>query len=155
MTGNGIHILADWPIWLVVIVCGALGQLFKLAVYSTTKGCFDLALIAQGRGLPSLQATVLSCLLVLVGVRSGWSSGQAAFALVFAVIVIHDTVKLRVAASRQREVVFHLVASLPEAGQFHQRVAGYLDPRLHQTSHVAVGVAFGGLFALALGIAPG
>ena len=150
-----MHMLADWPIWLVVIVCGALVQLFKLVVYSTAKRCFDLALIAQGRGLPSLQATVLSCLLVLVGMRSGWNSGQAAFALVFAVIVVHDTVKLRVAASRQREVVFHLVASLPEAGQFHQRVAGYLDPRLHQTSHVAVGVVFGSLFALAFGIAPG
>jgi acid phosphatase family membrane protein YuiD len=147
--------LAEWPIWLVVIVCGALGQLFKLAVYSTTKRRFDLALIAQGRGLPSLQANVLSCLLVLVGVRSGWNSGQAAFALVFAVIVIHDTVKLRVAASRQRKVVYHLVASLPDAGHFHQRVAGYLDPRLHQTSHMVAGVVFGGLFALAFGIAPG
>jgi len=147
--------LADWPIWLVVTVCGALGQLFKLVVYSITKRHFDLALIAQGRGLPSLQANVLSCLLVLVGVRTGWNSGQAAFALVFAVIVIHDTVKLRVAASRQRKVVYHLVASLPDAGHFHQRVAGYLDPRLHQTSHMAAGVVFGGLFALAFGIAPG
>jgi acid phosphatase family membrane protein YuiD len=150
-----MHMLSDLPIWLVVIVCGALGQIFKLAVYSITKRCFDLALIAQGRGLPSLQATVLSCLLVLVGMRSGWSSGQAAFALVFAVIVVHDTVKFRVTASRQREVMFHLVASLPEAGQFHQRVAGFLDPRLHQTSHVVAGVVFGSLFALAFGIAPG
>ena len=105
--------------------------------------------------MPSLQATVLSCLLVLVGMRSGWNSGQAAFALVFAVIVVHDTVKLRVAASRQRRVVYHLVASLPDAGHFHQRVAGYLDPRIHQKSHVAAGVVFGGLFALALGITPG
>lgn len=150
-----MNILADWPVWLVVTVCGVLGQLFKLAVYSVTKRHLDLALIAQGRGLPSLQATVLSCLLVLVVVRSGWNSSQAAFALIFAVIVIHDTVKLRVAASRQREVVYHLVASLPEAGQFHQRVAGYLDPRRHQTSHVSAGVMFGGLFALAFGITPG
>ena len=150
-----MYMLADWPIWLVVTVCGALGQLFKLGVYSITKHRFDLALIAQGRGLPSLQANVLSCLLVLVGVRSGWNSGQAAFALVFAVIVIHDTVKLRVAASRQRKVVYHLVASLPDAGHFHQRVAGYLDPRLHQTSHMVAGVVFGGLFALALGITSG
>ncbi len=150
-----MNMLSDWPIWLVVIVCGALGQVFKLVVYSTTKGHLDLALIAQGSGLPSLQASVLSCLLVLVAIRSGWNSGFTAFALVFAVIFIHDTVKLRVAASRQREVVYHLVASLPDAGHFHQRVAGYLDPRVHQKSHVAAGVVFGGLFALAFGIAPG
>jgi len=150
-----MHLLADWPIWLVVTACGTLGQLIKLVVYSTTKRHFDLALIAQGRGLPSLQSVVLSCLLVLVSMRSGWNSSQAAFALVFAVIVIHDTVKLRVATTRQREVVYHLVASLPDAGHFHQRVAGYLDPRLHQRSHVVAGVVFGGLFALAFGIAPG
>jgi len=150
-----MNLIADWPVWLVVTVCGAMGQAFKLAVYSTTKRHFDLALIAQGSGLPSLQATVLSCLLVLVVMRSGWNSGQAAFALVFAVIVIHDTVKLRVAASRQRKAVYHLVASLPDAGHFHQRVAGYLDPRIHQTSHVVAGVVFGSLFALAFGIEPG
>jgi acid phosphatase family membrane protein YuiD len=150
-----MYILADWPIWLVVIACGALGQLFKLVVYSATKRHLDLALVAQGRGLPSLQASVLSCLLVLVGLRSGWNTGHAAFALVFAVIFIHDTVKLGVAASRQREVVYHLVASLPDAGHFHQRVADYLDPRVHQKSQVAAGVVFGGLFALAFGIAPG
>lgn len=147
--------LADWPIWAVVIAGGTVCQLFKLTVYSGTKRRFDLALVAQGGGLPSLQATLLSCLLVLVVGRSGWQSGEAAFALVFAVIVIHDTMKLRMASSRHREAMFHLVASLPETGEFHQRVADYLDPRLHQASHVAAGVVFGGLFGLALGFSPG
>ncbi len=145
----------NWPVWLVVVACGTLVQVFKVTVYSITKRHFDLAVVAQGRGLPSLQASILSCLLVVVILRSGWNSGQTAFVLVFAVIVIHDTVKLRIAASRQREVVFHLVASLPDAGHLHQRVAGFLDPRTHQVSHVVVGVVFGGLFALAFGIAPG
>jgi len=150
-----MYMLSDWPIWLVVIACGVLGQLFKLVVYSVTKRHLDLALVAQGSGLPSLQASVLTCLLVLVGLRSGWNSSHTAFALVFAVIFIHDTVKLGVAASRQREVAYHLVVSLPDTGHLHQRVAGYLDPRVHQKSHVATGVVFGGLFALAFGIAPG
>ena len=73
----------------------------------------------------------------------------------FAVIVIHDTVKLRVATSLQREAVFHLVASLPPGGAFPQRVADYLDPITHQVFHVVVGVVFGGLFALAFGNLPG
>jgi acid phosphatase family membrane protein YuiD len=147
--------LSEWPIWLVVFSSGLVSQLCKLAVYSITKRRFDLALIAQGEGLPSLQATLLACLLVLVITRTGLRSGEMAFALVFVVIVIHDTIKLRVATTRQRQVVYHLVASLPDAGEFHQRVAGFLDPRHHQVSHVIVGVVFGGLFALALGGAPG
>lgn len=147
--------LTDWPIWVLVLVSGLVGQLLKLTVYSIMKRRLDLALIAQGSGLPGLQASLLACLVVLVIARTGWKSGETAFALVFAVIVIHDTMKLTVAASRQREVVYHLVTSLPEAGEFHQRVAGFLDPRLHQVSHVAAGVVFGGLFALAFGIGPG
>ncbi len=145
----------EWPVWLVVICCGASAQVFKLVVYSITQGRFDLAIMAQGRGLPSLQATILSCLLTSIALRTGWDSGQTAFALVFAVIVIHDTVKLRVATSLQREAVFHLVASLPPGGAFPQRVADYLDPITHQVFHVVVGVVFGGLFALAFGNLPG
>jgi len=145
----------EWPVWLVVICCGASAQIFKLLVYSAIRGRFDLAIMAQGRGLPSLQSTILSCLLTSIVLRSGWDSGQTAFALVFAVVVIHDTVKLRVATSRHREAVFHLVASLPEGGPFPPRVAGYLDPRIHQVSHVVIGVVFGGLFALAFGNLPG
>lgn len=147
--------LPHWPVWAVVVSCGILGQIFKLVVYSVTKRHFDLAIVAHGRGLPSLQASSLTCLLVMVVLRSGWDSAQAAFALVFAVIVIHDTIKLRIAASRQRAVAYHLVVSQPDEGQFHQRVAGYLDPRIHQVSHVAVGMVFGGLFGLAFGTLPG
>ena len=145
----------EWPVWLVVICCGASAQVFKLVVYSFTKGRFDLAIMARGRGLPSLQATILSCLLTSIALRTGWDSGHTAFALVFAVIVIHDTVKLRVATSRQREAAFHLVASLPPGGPLPPRVADYLDPITHQVFHVVVGVVFGGLFALAFGNLPG
>lgn len=147
--------LHQWPVWAVVLSCGTLGQLIKLTIYSTAKRHFDLAILVQGRGLPSLQSSILTCLLVLVVLRSGWASSQAAFALVFAVIVIHDTFKLRLAATRQREVVYHLVATLPVGGRLHQRVAGYLDPRSHEVSHMFAGMVFGGLFGLAFGLQPG
>ena len=147
--------LLDWPVWAAVVTCGFTAQVFKLVVYSAAKGHFDLAILTHGRGLPSLQATILTCLLATVVMRSGWTSSQAAFALVFAVIVIHDTVKLRRAASRQREMVYHLVASLPEGGPLHRRVADYLDPRTHQVSHVVVGMLFGALFGLAFGLRSG
>jgi acid phosphatase family membrane protein YuiD len=105
--------------------------------------------------LPSLPAALLSCLLTLTVARLGWSSGEAGFALVFAVIVVHDTMKLRLAASRQREVLYHLVVRRPDAGPLHQRVAGYLDPRTHHPAHVVVGAVLGTLFALAFGMRRG
>jgi acid phosphatase family membrane protein YuiD len=150
MLGQG-----SWPVWLLVILSGLAGQMIKLLVYSVLNRHLMLAVLARSFGLPSLQANILSCLLVVVVMRSGWATSAAGFALVFAVIGIHDRVKLRLASERQREAVFHLVASLPEAGHFQQRVADYLDPRTHHPVHVVSGVAFGGLFGLAFGSLPG
>jgi acid phosphatase family membrane protein YuiD len=142
-----------WPAWLVVAVCALVTQLIKLVAYSLTQRRLAVAALGQVHGLPSSQAAVLGCLLVLVILRHGWDSSAAAFALVFAVIVIHDTIKLRVAASRHREAVLRIVESLHNPGPFRQRVADYLDPRTHHPAHVVVGVVVGGLFALAFGAA--
>ena len=146
---------ANWPMWVVVLVCGAVAQIAKFTVYSVTNRHMDVSVLVQSHGLPSLPTALLSCLAVLTILRVGWTSSEAGFAMVFTVIVVHDTVKLRVMASRQREVLYRLVVSLPDAGPYHQQVAGYLDPRVHHPSHVVVGALFGALFALAFGIQPG
>lgn len=145
----------DMPAWLVIVGCGLLNQLIKLLGYSLMQRRLALAALAQNHGFPSLTSSVLTCLLMVVVIRQGWQSSQAGFALVFAVIVIHDTIKLRVAASRQREAVFRLVETLDQAGPFHLRVADYLDPRTHHPAHVTFGVLLGGLFALAFGLTSG
>jgi acid phosphatase family membrane protein YuiD len=140
---------AHWPIWVVVLFCGLAGQVFKATIYSIINRHAAFSHLAQGHGFPSLQAALLSCLLFLTLLRPEATPGQAGFALVFAVIVIHDTVKLRLMASRQREAVVRLVHVLPSANEFHQRVADYLDPRTHHPVHVAAGVLWGAVFALA------
>ncbi len=145
----------DWPAWLVIVGCGAGTQLLKIVLYSLTQRRFAVGVLGQNYGVPSLTSSVLTCLLVLVVIRQGWHSSQAGFALVFAVIAVHDTIKLRMATSRQRRVVFRLVESLGNAGPFHLRVADYLDPRTHHPAHVAAGVLFGTLFALAFGLTSG
>lgn len=140
------------PIWAAVLLCGASAQLAKFLIYSVTNRHLAIRAVAQSHGLPSLPTAVLACLLVLTVLRTGWVSGASGFALVFAVIVVHDTVKLRVATSLQREVLYRLVETLPDAGPFHLRMAGYLDPRTHHPAHVVVGGIFGALFALAFGM---
>ncbi len=129
--------------------------MFKTFLYSLTQRRLAVGVLGQNYGVPSLTSSVLTCLLVLAVMRQGWHSSQAGFALVFAVIAVHDTIKLRMATSRQRRVVFRLVESLEHAGPFHLRVADYLDPRTHHPAHVAAGVLFGALFALAFGLTSG
>jgi len=144
-----------WPLWLVIAACAMTTQIVKLLAYSAARRRFFPAALGQSYGLPSLPTAVLCCTVVLLVMRTGWSSGETGFALVFAVIVIHDTVKLRSAASQQREVVFKLVEILPGAGRFELHVADYLDPRTHHPVHVATGAVLGSLFALAFGMGSG
>jgi len=138
-----------WPIWTIVVSCGLAAQVFKTLVYSILNRKAAFSHLAQGHGFPSLQAALLACLLALTVMRPEPTPGQVGFALVFAIIVIHDTVKLRLMARRQREAVVRLVHVLPGAGAFHQQVADYFDPRTHHPVHVAAGLAWGALFALA------
>ena len=144
-----------WPIWAVVLACGVAAQTVKLLAYSVANRHLALAVAGQSHGLPSLPTALLACLLTRTSVETGWTSAETGFALVFAVIFVHDTIKLRVATSHQREALQSLVAALPDAGPVHQVVADYLDPRVHHPVHVVIGGVFGSLFALAFGLRPG
>ena len=143
------------PIWFGVALCGIVIQLAKLLAYSIARRKVWLAVLGQSYGLPSLPGALLTCLVVLVGSRLGWNSSEFGFALIFAVIFIHDSVKLGFASRRHREAVFHLVLALQKGGPFRLRVADYLDPRTHHPVHVFIGMALGALFALAFGMGQG
>lgn len=146
-------IVAGWPIWAQVMACAVTGQAAKFVVYSVVGRRPVPAALFQGYGAPSLPAAGLSCLLALMVIERGWQSMEASFALVLAVVAVHDTVKLRLAATRQRELVHAIVTAEPGAGALRKRVAGYLDPLSHHPAHVVTGVLFGILFAVA--VAPG
>lgn len=142
------------PAWLIVAACGAFSQFLKLAVYGAVDRRLRPGLLAQSYGLPSLPAAALGCLVTLMVLRHGWASSEAGFALVFAVIGVHDTLKLGDTTRRQREALFHVVDNLPPADRLRQQVANYLDPRTHHPAHMALGVLLGSLFALAFGAGP-
>lgn len=138
-------------IWLVVLLSVLAGQLLKVVLYSVTQRRLHLAALGQSAGLPSLHASVGGCLLTLCVMRTGWQSAESAVALVFLVITVFDSMRIRAAAQQQRRLVHDLVLLAPAAGPWRRRVAGYLDIIAHTPVHVAAGVIWGFLFALALG----
>jgi acid phosphatase family membrane protein YuiD len=140
---------AEWPVWLVVASCGVFAQSMKVVLYSVIGKRLALDAVAQSNGLPSLPATLLACLLVQTVVRDGWQSSATSFALVFAVIVVHDTVKLSGMADRQRATLVHLLEKVAGPGPVRRGFAAALDPRAHHPAHVAAGLLLGALFGLA------
>jgi acid phosphatase family membrane protein YuiD len=139
-----------WPAWIVVLGCGLATQLIKVGLYSAAQRRLDLAAVARSNGLPSLHASALGCLAVVTVLRDGWDAGTSSAALVIAVVIIHDAVRLKSAREQQRLRMHDLITTLPAADRFRRHVLNYLDPRAHQPAHVAIGLAFGLLFGLAL-----
>jgi acid phosphatase family membrane protein YuiD len=136
-------------IWLIVFLAAVAGQLLKVLLYSVAQRRLVLAALGQSAGLPSVHASVGGSLLTLCAVRFGWQSPEAAFALVFLVITVFDAMRVRAAAQEQRYLVYDLVRLAPAAGARRRRVVNYLDIIAHTPVHVAAGLVWGFLFALA------
>lgn len=137
-------------IWLVVVLAVASGQLVKLAIYSSTQRELRLAVLAQSAGLPSAHAIGASSLVGACVLQTGWSSTLSGASLVVAVIMVFDAMRVRSAADAQRKLLRELVLlddTVVVAWQ--RRVAGYLDAMNHAPAHVAIGLVWGFLFALA------
>lgn len=137
------------PLWLVVLICALCNQLFKLAAASLAHRRLAIAVLGRSTGLPSLHAATMTCLTVGVAMRDGVLAATTSVALVMAVIVIHDAVRLKGAAQQQRRSVYRLVRSVPGGSAFGARVADYLDVRAHHPVPVLAGSLFGAVFALA------
>lgn len=138
-------------IWVVVLIAVAAGQLIKLVLYSVTQRRLRLAALGQSAGLPSVHATCGGSLVGACVLRTGWSSTASAVALVFAAITVFDAMRVRSAAEQQRRVLHDLIRLTPDMGRWRRYAALYLDVVAHTPTHVAAGLVWGFLFALALG----
>jgi len=141
-------------IWILVTLAAASCQIAKAAMYSVVQRRLNLAILAQSAGLPSLHAVAGSSLLGLLILHTGFASSETSAALVFLVVAVFDSVRVRGAAQTQRRIVRDLVLRSANASLLQRRVATYLDPIAHAPVHVAVGLVWGGLFAVAFAVAP-
>ncbi len=136
-------------IWILVTLAAASCQIAKVAAYSVAQRRLNLAVLAQSAGLPSLHAVVGSALLGLLILNTGFGSAETSVGLVFLVITVFDSVRVRGAAQAQRRIVHDLVLRSAHASLLQRRVTTYLDPIAHAPVHVVVGLVWGALFAVA------
>jgi acid phosphatase family membrane protein YuiD len=118
-------------------------QLFKVAFYSVRERRLRPGYLFSAGGMPSAHSAFVTALSVSVGLRSGWASEVFGVALVFSVIVVYDSIRLRGAVQRHSRVLNRLLAHFPEEAS--ERVSEMVG---HTPAEVAAGVAAGGLLSV-------
>lgn len=95
-----MNIVLECALWAVIIA-----QWFKLPVYYFKYGEWDWKIVTSTGSMPSSHTAFVTALAISIGITEGFDSAIFALALVFALITIHDAVKVRGESGKQAKVL--------------------------------------------------
>lgn len=149
-TTHMINFIAQYKVFVIPVVVGVITQGIKYAIYIAKHGWNFKYIMTHGH-MPSAHTAFIISLVTSVGLfdDDGIRSGAFAVAVILAVIVIDDAVRLRMYMGDQGRYLNMLIRQLPvDASQFP-----HFKERLgHRVSEVIVGGILGFLLTLVLAI---
>jgi hypothetical protein len=128
-------------IFIVPIMCGFLVQIIKMLIYLAAERKISIGKLAQIDGMPNLHSAVCSSLSATIGIKYGYSSILFSLAAVYAVIIIHDTTRLKGEKGKQTHVLNRIISSV----ESYRDIAGdwELRARRFEPLDVLCGTALG------------
>lgn len=104
-------------ILFVAIMGMVLAQVLKFPIYYIKHGKVYPAIMFSTGSMPSSHTAFVVSLATAIGISEGTNSAVFALAVVFAMITLHDAVKVRGESGKQAVVINELVAMVEELGQ--------------------------------------
>lgn len=104
-------------ILFVAIMGMVLAQLMKFPIYYLKKGKVYPGIIFSTGSMPSSHTSFVVSLAMAIGLAEGTNTSVFALAVVFAMITVHDAVKVRGESGKQAAVLNELVLMVDELGQ--------------------------------------
>lgn len=140
--------LKDFLIFLLPLVVAITTPIVKFIIYSLKHGwSIKNTFIAVSHGhMPSSHTAFVASAVTSIGYYEGINSGSFALALVLAIIVIDDSIRLRIYMGDHGRYLNRIIEQLPnmrELPRLKERVG-------HKISEVIVGGIFGCLLTLLL-----
>ena len=130
------------PALLITIAIQLGCQAFKVVYYSIRNRRLEAHRLFSTGGMPSAHSAFVAALTVSVGLVDGWQSGAFTVAVVLAIIVVFDAVRLRRTVDHHSRVLRELIALLPDKRpQFNPPVIG------HSAAEVVAGIVVGAVLA--------
>jgi acid phosphatase family membrane protein YuiD len=141
-----IHFLKPYNVFLIPILVGGIIQVVKWIVYSIKHG-WDIRYIMTHGHMPSSHTGFVVSLITSVGFYEGVYSGAFAVAVILAIIVIDDAVRLRVILGDQGRYLNNLIHIL----EIDEKKFPRLKERVgHRVSEVIIGGILGFLLTAVL-----
>lgn len=133
-----IDFLKPYEVFIIPVVVGGITQLIKFIIYSIRHG-WDFRYVMTHGHMPSFHTAFVVSMATSVGYYSGITSGAFTVAVVMALIVIDDAVRLRVYIGDQGRYLNTLVKQLDLERRFPR-----LKERVgHRVNEVIIGGVFG------------
>lgn len=131
------------PYLITILLAWVSAHIIKFVISSINKERRTLrAYLFISGGMPSAHSAAVAAMVTIIGLKDGISSGLFGLALLFAVIVMYDAVKVRRSAGEQGIVIHKL---LKETGSKIKL------PRVAK-GHTPTEVALGAVLGAAIGI---
>lgn len=134
-----MYYLDAWAVFLIPIIVGFVTQAIKFIMYSIKHGWNPSYALTHGH-MPSAHTAFIVSLVTSVGWYEGMGSGSFAVAVILAIIVIDDAVRLRMYMGDQGRYLNMLIRQLPIDKEKFPRLKERIG---HRLSEVIVGGIFG------------
>ena len=97
------------PFLVTSLSSWAVAQVLKVFIHAYVTGKFDITRLFGDGGMPSGHSATVSSLATITGLICGFDSFQFAMAAVFAVVVCHDAMGVRLETGKQAQMINEIV----------------------------------------------
>lgn len=136
--------MEKFEIIFIPLVVGLITQTTKFIIFSAKNGLDWSYFLTHGH-MPSFHSALVTSLVTTVGFLEGINSGEFVIAVVLALIILDDALRIRMYLGDQGRYMNMLVQSLNLDPKKYPRLKEHVG---HRTSEVVVGVLYG--FALSI-----
>lgn len=136
--------MQEWTIIIVPILVATITQIAKFIIFSAKNGLDWNYFMTHGH-MPSAHSALAISLVTTIGVIEGYQTGTFALAVVFALVILDDAVRIRMHLGDQGRYLNMLVENLKLDEKKYPRLKEHVG---HRTSEVIVGVLLGFFLSL-------
>jgi len=129
---------------IIPILVGAITQITKFILFSIKNGIKWEYFFTHGH-MPSFHSALATSLVITVGFLDGINNGSFLIALVFALVIIDDALRVRMYLGDQGRYLNMLVQSLNLDPNKYPRLKEHVG---HRTSEVLVGIIYGAFLTI-------